>query len=560
MQSAEKLITPAQAYQQAQQLFAAGRLGESEHLCNKILQAQPDFHPAYFQLALIAVQVGKLPLAADLIARALKIDSTQFSYHRAIGEIYRRLGNTLLAVSHGETAVRLMPNDYEALFNLGLAYNDSGRFGDAASTYQKVLHLKPHHSEASNNLGSCLERAGDETGAMKAYENAILGNPKNAQAHNNLGALLSARGALDEARQSFKNSIQADPHFVHAHYNLSSLKKYTKDDPHLAALEEIAARADTLPEFDRGRYWFAIGKAREDVGDTDGAFYAYAQGNHIKRRSFYYDPKDNETLTDQIVTKFTTEFFNAHAGHGCLDPTPVFIVGMPRSGSTLIEQILSSHSQVFGAGELKDLDAVIQSAKPATGPFYVDWLKTLKPQDFQALGQSYINRLRAMDPKTPLITDKMPANFFYIGLIKLILPQAKIIHTMRHPMDSCFSNYARLFNETMHFAYDLEELGRYYNSYDRLMRHWHSVLPQGSILHVRYEDVVADLEAQARRIIAYCDLDWEESCLAFHENKRHVKTASIAQVRQPLYKNSVARWERFAKHLEPLRRVIEERT
>lgn len=553
-------MTPLEALGQAQSFFAAGRLQDCELLCNKILQAQPDFHPAQFQLGLIAVQVGKMPLAANLITQALQMAPLQPHYHRALGEIYRRLGNLALSLSHGEQAVKLAPNDYEALFNLALAYNDSGRFDDAATTYKKVLTFKPNHSEASNNLGTCLEKSGDEAGAVNAYKKAIKSNPKNAQAQNNLGALLSARGALDEARQSFTNSIKADPHFVHAHYNLSSLKKYTQDDPHLAALEEIAARAESLPEFDRGRYWFAIGKAREDVGDYDGAFDAYQKGNSIKRKSFHYDPAENEILTDKIIKHFTKEFFDQRTGHGCPDETPVFIVGMPRSGSTLTEQILSSHSKVHGAGELPDLDMLIGAAKTDPGAFYVDWLSDLKGPDFTALGQAYIQRLRGIDPSTQLISDKMPANFFYAGLIKLILPNAKIIHTARHAMDSCFSNYSRLFNESMHFAYDLEELGRYYNSYDRLMRHWDEVLPPGSILHVPYEDVVADLEGQARRIIAHCGLDWEEGCLAFHKNKRHVKTASIAQVRQPIYKSSVARWERFGKNLDPLRRVIEKRT
>jgi hypothetical protein len=230
---------------------------------------------------------------------------------------------------------------------------------------------------------------------------------------------------------------------------------------------------------------------------------------------------------------------------------------MPRSGTTLLEQILASHPAVHGAGELPDLNQVIMDAPVRVGRRFPDFVPDLQTDDFRRMGEAYAERVWRLVPGAQRITDKMPANFFYIGMIHLMLPQAKIIHAMRDPMDSCFSNYARLFNDTMEFAYDLGTLGRYYVRYVTLMRHWHAVLPAGSILDLRYEDLVADPAGQTRRLLDYLGLPWDANCLAFHQNKRHVKTASVAQVRKPIYQTSVARWWHFESHLQPLLKIVQ---
>jgi hypothetical protein len=312
-----------------------------------------------------------------------------------------------------------------------------------------------------------------------------------------------------------------------------------------------------MPVEARMRFWFAIGKAWEDTGRYDESFGAYQHGNKLKRASFQFDIAETEKTAGDIIAKFD-KAFAGKAVNGFEDETPVFIVGMPRSGTTLIEQVLSSHSNVHGAGELKDFCDVMDKVDGASaGGLYMDWLLDADDEMLSRIGEGYVKRLRTLDKKALRITDKMPGNFFYAGLIHKALPKAKIIHSMRDPVDTCISNYSRLFNETMPFAYDLEELGRYCRLCDRLMAHWKDVLPEGTILDMKYEDNVADLETQARRLVDFCGLEWEDGCLAFHENKRHVKTASIAQVRQPIYKSSVARWKRFEKHIKPLRTALE---
>ena len=312
-----------------------------------------------------------------------------------------------------------------------------------------------------------------------------------------------------------------------------------------------------MPVKARIRYWFALGKAREDVGHYDEAFAAYAEGNRLQHELLPCDEARADAMLERLTTVFDRDFFAARREvRGC-DKAPIFIVGMPRSGTTLLEQILASHPAVHGAGELPDLNQVIMDAPARAERRFPDFVPDLQPDDFRRMGEAYAERVWRLAPGAQHITDKMPANFFYIGMIRLMLPNAKIIHAMRDPMDSCFSNFARLFNDTMEFAYDLGTLGRYYVRYIKLMQHWHSVLPAGSILDLRYEHMVADTEGQARRILDYLGLPWDDKCLAFHQNKRHVKTASVAQVRKPIYKTSVARWRRFESHLQRLLEIVQ---
>jgi tetratricopeptide (TPR) repeat protein len=551
-----------QAMAEAARLQAAGNPAAAENLYRLILAGTPDFPPAWHALGLIACQVGKLPLAADLITKAIELDGSIPLYHRNLGEICRRLGRLAEAIGAGERATALAPQDLDAHYNLGLAYTDSGDQQTAVRCYRQALELNPGHNLSWNNLGASLEKMGDKNGAEAAYAKAVAIDPRHAEAQNNLGAIYSEQGRLAEARSCFEAATQARPGFVEAHYNLSSLKTYTATDPHLAALETLAAQSATLPVAARIRYNFALGKAREDMDEYDQAFAAYAEGNRLQHDLLPHDEAQAEDMLARIKNIFTLDFLTkqaaAFSGSGT-EKTPVFIVGMPRSGTTLIEQILASHPAVFGAGELIDLHEVIHGAAgAATGQPFTAWAPKLTADDFPLLGEKYLERVWRLNPEAACITDKMPANFFYIGMIRRMLPQARIIHAMRDPMDSCFSCFARLFNDTMAFAYDLGTLGRYYVRYMQLMEHWQATLPEGAILNVRYEEVVADVEGQARRMLAYLGLPWDDACLAFHDNKRLVKTASVAQVRRPIYTTSVARWQRFGPHLDPLFEIVKD--
>lgn len=558
-----QIIAPEQALLRAKDLYEENKLQACEKLCRDVIAAKPDSHAAYFQLALVAIKVGRLMMAANLLSQALQIEPKALDYQRALGEVFRRMGDFESAVAHGRKAIALAPNDAESHYNLGIALADSGKLDDAVAEFGEALRIRPGYSVAHNNMGTALERLGNIEEAEKAYREAIRSNPSNAQAQNNLGAILSERGDLDEAKKCFEAAVMANPMFVHAHYNLSSLKTYTPDDPHVALLERLRPAAENMAPEDRLRYCFAVAKAYEDIGRYDESFAAYSQGNKLKRMSYKFDINTPVKRFAHIEKAYDKDFAKKKV-KGCADETPVFIVGMPRSGTTLIEQVLASHSKVYGAGELKDLmcaldDVMGKPRENGEAPELRDaaWLMTASDKDIELVGKNYIERIRKLDKKALRITDKMPGNFFFVGLIHKALPNAKIIHSVRNPYDTCISNYSKLFNESVPFAYDLSELGQYYSAYARLMDHWKSVLPKGRILDVVYEDMVDDIEGQAKRLIDFCGLDWEDSCLEFYNNKRKVKTASIAQVRQPIYKDSLGRAQRFEKHIGPLIEAIE---
>lgn len=552
-------MTLPQAMAEAARLEAAGQMSDAEAMYRKMLAASPDFHPAYHALGLLAYQYGKLALAAELTAKAIALNSTVGMYQRNFGEMCRRLGRLDEAIAAGKRAVQLTPEDADAHYNLGLALAEQKEYNAAISYYRCALALKPDYGLVWNNLGSALELMGDKPAAEKAYVKAVAINPKHSEAQNNLGAIYSEQGKLDQACACFNAAIAARPSFAEAHFNLSTLKTYTTSDPHFIMLETLSEVAESLPIEMRMRLNFALGKAREDVGDYDRSFAAYAQGNRLHFSLHPVDETQADIYRGKIISTFTEQFFKQHAPSTTpSNKVPVFIVGMPRSGTTLIEQILSSHPAVFGAGELMDLNEVItQAPQSASGHHFTEWCLNVSPDELAMLGRQYEQRVWKLAPDKAIITDKMPGNFSLIGMIHQMLPHAKIIHAMRDPMDSCFSCYSRLFNDSMDFAYDLGTLGRYYVRYRQMMQHWHAVLPAGTILDVHYEEVVADMPQQTRRMLDYIGLPWDEACLSFHRNQRLVKTASVAQVRKPIYTTSVARWEKFRAHLSPLLEIVQ---
>jgi hypothetical protein len=310
------------------------------------------------------------------------------------------------------------------------------------------------------------------------------------------------------------------------------------------ALEKIAKDSAALSVDDRIELHFALAKAYEDVGRPAEAFSQLLDGNALKRRQIAYNEANALGMFDRVRAAFTPELFRTWQNVGHPSPAPVFVIGMARSGTTLVEQILASHQHVFGGGELKHFEEAAQAILRKFGdtPTFPEAVSDMTDDDFSALGAHYLARIERLDPNALRITDKMPSNFVFAGLIHLALPNATIIHTIRDPVDTCLSCFSKLFMEGQDHTYDLAELGRYYRQYQALMAHWHTVLPPGRVLDVRYEDIVADLEGQARRLIAHCGLNWDPRCLDFHQTERPVLTASAAEVRQPIYNSSVGRW------------------
>jgi hypothetical protein len=364
--------------------------------------------------------------------------------------------------------------------------------------------------------------------------------------------------ANSEAHDCYLEAIRIDPSVPGVYVNLADSIKFAPGDPHLATMETLAA-TEGLSKIDRMQLDFGLGKAHADLKDYPRSFKHFIAGNAAKRATIAYDERSSFALFDRIEAVFTKDLIKAKAGGGDPSAAPIFVIGMPRSGTTLIEQIIASHPLVHGAGELQTLNDVILEVRGPDGNTlaFPEFVPMVDGNALRQIGARYCALVRDLAAKhggagAQYVTDKMPSNYYFAGLMHLALPNATIIHSMRDPVDTCISCFSKLFSAEQNHTYDLGELGRYYKRYEQLMAHWRRVLPRGRILDVRYEDVVADLEKQARRIIAHCGLPWDDRCLSFHETDRPVRTASATQVRQPIYNSAVGRWRVYEGHLGPL--------
>jgi len=374
-----------------------------------------------------------------------------------------------------------------------------------------------------------------------------------------MGLALKVLGRLDEARQAFVRAIGIDPNLINAYFHFADSTTFVVGDPHLAMMEALAARTEpTHP--DRFQLDFALAKAYADINDRRRSFERLLSGNAAKRATISYDEKSALALFDRIIATFTPTLIAAKSGVGHPSPWPIFIIGMPRSGTTLIEQILASHPRVHGAGELSIINDVIRAmrAPGSDNSAYPEFVPSLDASALMQIGARYVAAVARLAPADQHITDKMPSNYLFTGLIHLALPNAKIIHALRDPIDTCLSCFSKPF-AGLHHTHDLAEIGRYYRRYQRLMEHWNCVLPVGRILQVRYEDVVANVEREARRIITHCGLDWDERCLAFERTQRPVRTISATQVRRPIYETAIGRWRMYEPFLGPLLAELEGR-
>ena len=537
--------------QQAHSQFQQGLFFEAEQLYRNILIKNPSCHSASFGIALAALQQNNLADAIQFMQQAAAIAPTVIVYQRNLGELLRRVGQLEAAIALHHEVINREPESSEGHFLLALSYNDNHQFELAIQHYRMALSLDKNYGLAWNNLGASLECLGDKSQAKLAYEEAIRLNPNHTEAQNNLGAIYSEEGLIDKASQCFEAAIAANPDFIEAHYNLSLIKTYQAGDPHLVFLENALHKINHASIRARIHYYFALGKALDDTEQYASAFKAYAEGNRLHYLQNPWNKTKLQTLVEHLPQVFTHAF--------CKQPEPteetrcpIFIVGMPRSGTTLIEQILASHKTIYGAGELSVLEDVIQEACHAARLPFNSWVSQLPDDEFVALGKKYLERTSVLAPDKSFIIDKMPSNCFYIGIIYRMFPTAKIIHAIRDPMDSCFSCFTHLFKSSMLFAYDLAALSDYYGLYAQAMQHWQAVLPKGVIFDCPYEQMIANHEAFSKQLLEYIGLPWDPNCLNFYKNDRIVKTASLTQVRKPIYKTSVQRWQYFAESLEPL--------
>lgn len=449
-------------------------------------------------------------------------------------------------------ATELAPSLVPAWSMLGSLLHDSDRSEEAIQCFLQIAKLNPADSSAWAGLGADYALIGDMEKSVDAYARSVTLQPGLPGIHTSYAHALKSVGRQAESLEQYRTAIALKPDFGEVYWSMANLKVFRFEPEEVSAMEAQVQREDLSPAADV-HFRFALGKAHEDAGDHDRAWEFYHSGNQRQRPLVSYDPAGFETRHQELAEVFTHEFLAKHEGGGSKSDAPIFIVGLPRSGSTLIEQILASHSQVEGTLELSTLGeiAVSVSRYRRARDEYPKALRELSGRDFRAYGQQYIDETKVYRTSgKPRFTDKLPNNFSHIGFAHLILPNAKIIDARRHPLDSILGSYKQLFGKGQNFTYDMDELALYYRQYVGIMRHWREVLP-GKVLEVHYEETVGDLESQVRRILDHCGLPFEEACLRFHETRRAVRTASSEQVRQPLYRGALGTWRRYERHLQP---------
>jgi tetratricopeptide (TPR) repeat protein len=503
-------------------LIAQGKLLKAESLCRKFLKANPTYVEAMRLLAELAVQFGALEDAEFLL----------------------------------ESAAEFEPANTQVKIDFIGVLRKRQKFIQALSAAEKLYKEQPGNPQLMSLYAIEKMQMGDYEGALDLFDGILQLLPGDPITLTSRGHALKTRGSQKQAIESYKAAISSSPWHGEAYYALSNLKTYRFSTDEVGEMLALEQREELGPA-SKVHMAFALGKAFEDEQDYARSFAYYAQGNRLKRQQSNYDAdKMSEELMAQRLY-FTREVLDSRADVGFDAPDPIFIVGLPRAGSTLLEQILSSHSQVDGTLELPNILSMAQKlrrqGRDSDGKSYPELLQDFSDEQLQSLGQQYIEDTRIHRRGAAFFIDKMPNNFRHIGLIKLILPNAKIIDARRQPMACCFSGFKQLFAEGQEFSYDLVDFGRYYNDYVELMGHWDTVSPN-SVLRVNYENVVSDLETQVARILDYCGLPFEAQCLNFYDTKRAVRTASSEQVRQPIYREGIEQWT----HFRPFLTVLEE--
>lgn len=536
-----------------------GRFKDAVEAYDQAIAANPRFAEAYANRGNSLKELGQLEDALASINKAVAIDpgSTTAYYNRGI--VLRALGSLQEARLSYERSIALDPNFVDAFQNLSNILIELKDFKAAEQVLAKIQELLCAVSAEGEKiadlklrLGSVLQNLDRPQEARTAYEHALHMRPDFIEAYICLGGLLQELGDIETAQTLYFRALVFDPDNARVYFSLAETLKFSKEDSIIKSMERIANL--TLSDTDRLYIDFALGKAYSDVKDYEKSFKHFISGAARKRATLSYDEGAQFAQFDCIESTFTASLLAMKRGSRA-SKAPIFILGMPRSGTTLIEQILASHPFVYAAGELGCFQKAINDVRTERRIFdeYPKFANSVGDSTIQRIGERYLEFISEIaTPDAFYITDKMPGNFIFIGLIHLALPNAKIIHTRRDPVDTCISCFSKLFSEGQAHTYDLGELGRYYRRYEKLMAHWHKIMPSGQILDVNYESIVADLETETRRILSFCGLPWNDQCLSFHKTHRRVKTASYAQVRQPLYSTSVNRRRNYGKLLGPL--------
>lgn len=530
------------------QLADKGRKNEAFAIYRQIADSIPDDLETRGQFTRLCLSLGNIDSAIEIL-KDITHDYPQNAFYKGmLGGIYLHVGQLQEAESVLQQSIELDPNQWMVHADMGLVYGKLEQNEKGIHHLETAIKLKPSNPESYANLTNCLLGAGRYEEALTCGEKAIRLDPKNPNNYDNLARVLSHLGRLTEATSNFEKAIALDGTFGAAYLNFSRIKKFSEKDR--SFIDKIEKQLQSsLPVEERIRLHFVLGKAYDDCRQYDKAFTHFRQANVLSkpRRPV---PPDLKHLLKSLKKVFTKERLNMASEIGNASDIPVFIVGMPRSGTSLIEQIISRHSRASGAGELTTIFEFGEEIYPPQDykNYVSEWIKSLNQDNLNKYAATYLDVLRKNKENSLHITDKLPENYFYLGFIHLLFPNAKIIHAIRNPIDTCLSCYFQSFT-SVDWSYDMDWIVKRYRLYRQIMAYWKSVFPPGIILDVNYESLIENQEAESRKLIAHCGLDWEEGCLDYQNDQRAVATASLWQVRQPIYKSSVKRWMNYAPHI-----------
>jgi tetratricopeptide (TPR) repeat protein len=537
-------------------LRAEGRSDEAVAEAKHAVRLQPDDPGSHNNLGLSYLTAGRVPLAINHFKQAIALRSDAAMFHHNLGLAFEQQSRDLEALAAFRHALSLDSGHAETFTHLGRLLYQHGEPEEAARCYERAAVLQPDATIAAINRAEALIQHGRAVEAELCLRRALAADARSDLGHQVLGVLLQRLGRFDEATASLERAIELQPKRISAYVALVRSKRIGPADDQL--VQGMLALVDdgTLTGHDRSRLHYALGKAYDDLGDCASAIRQFDRAHvievdHMRHGGRFFDRRNHKAGVDRTIAGFTAGFFVHRRAEGAASDLPVLIVGMPRSGTTLVEQILSSHREIGGAGELSFwTDRRALAGLALSGALQSDRLRRL--------ADDYIALLRAAAPAARRVTDKMPANFLVLGLVHLVLPQARIIHCRRNPIDTCLSIYATAFGNPLDFAHDRRDIVFYYEQYDRLMTHWREVLPADCLFEIDYEALVADPAAVTRAMIAFCGLDWDDACLSPEHSDHIIMTPSVWQARQPVYRDAADRWRRYESWLGDFRRLQDE--
>ena len=561
-------------------LYRQGKLDDVLVQSSNLLEQGVNSAEIYAIMGGAYTGLGMLETAAEHFLTALKINPDNAEIHNNVAVVLKNLGRMQEAELHGRTALELAPNYAQAFDNLGNLLKSLGRNQEALAHHNKAVELQPQSARSHNNVGNDLRALGHHEKAIPSFVRALEINPSYAEAHNNLGSALNSLGRYKEAIASYanaiaikpniaifynnignsyhhlgdfsdamaayNNAIRLNPSYAQAYRNLSEIKRYGEDDPLVKQMNDLLGSPNCSND-DLMNIRFALGKANADIGDCAQAFEHFYHGNRLRKTQLGYDISSDQALFASIKELFSHGVAALDVTPTLSDKKPIFVLGMPRSGTTLVEQILASHPLVHGAGELQLMPQLVRSANHGI---------ISNHSDMQSIRDAYLSAVQQLAPDKPYIVDKMPYNFVWIGHILTTLPEAKIVHLKRDAAAICWSNFKHCFSSVGNgFSYDLEDVARYYRLYEELMLFWHQQFP-GRILDFSYEALTNNQADETHRLLEYVELEWDDRCIDFHATERAVATASSRQVRQKLYQGSSEEWRRYETYLRPMLNII----